>query len=472
MFGYLLHDDLVQPLPQLIAALSAGKIPSVILIGGDSDFLTEQAYHAIRDALVASDPTLQIESYSETSDLGLVLDSFRTMTLFGGRRLLIVPELNALVTRKELGSLYEKAVGDWSSAKTDRKRSSSLAKLLHLLGLIGLDVEASESRIAEAVGIRGSTTVLREMLDTARESGKKATRGEGDAALLAEAVTRGGAPGAILLLRAGELPKDSATVQLIDREGAVVVTDLSREEMPRALEAVIRSVQEQCKVRFEPAAVKVLRERLGIDRMLSDKFSKDLPDLRLFTSEAERLATFVGEGGTVTSQVVQRQIESSSGGARYEFASLFAEKRPIEALSKLRDLVAQGRRDDPRTPVDMHYGRYLFALADELRLLLGVRSFCRLQNVDLRRTLQYNRFRDTLAEPMSDYLKANHLAKQKPHPFALHKRFEAARNYDDATLVDALHEVAELEFLRKCGGLPAEIGLESLVLRVGLQSAE
>lgn len=458
----------MQSLSTLLSAISSGTVPSVILVGGDNDFLTEQTYHSVRDALLHTDPTLQVESFSETSDLGVVLDSYRTMTLFGGARLLVVPELNAFVTRKELSSLYEKAVGDWSSAKTERKRGSAMAKLLHLLGLIGADVDTNESEIVEAAGARGASAALSEMLRAAREGGKKATRGEGDAALLAEAVARGGAPGAVLLLRAGEIPRDSATVDLIERKGAVIVANLTREQVPKILDSAIEGVGRQWKVRFDPAALKLMRQRLGVDRMLTDKFSRDLPDIRLFVSEAERLATFVGEGGVVTGAVVASQIETAAGGARYEFASLFSEKKPIEAVAKLRDLVAQGRREDPRTPLDIHYGRYIFALADEIRQLLGIRAFCRMQNIDLRRSIQYNRFRDSLAEAMSDYLKTNALVKQKPHPFALHKRFEAARNYDDSTLLDALNDVAEIEFLRKCGGLSAETGLESLVLRMGL----
>ncbi|HUF17501.1 MAG TPA: hypothetical protein VMS12_05590 [Thermoanaerobaculia bacterium] len=64
----------------------------------------------------------------------MVLDSFRTRSLFGGQRVLVVPELHAFVSRKEIQGLLDKALSDWKTAKTDRKRISAMAKLLHMLG--------------------------------------------------------------------------------------------------------------------------------------------------------------------------------------------------------------------------------------------------------------------------------------------------------------------------------------------------
>src|SRR5262249_26119385 len=144
-------------------------------------------------------------------------------------------EVNAFVSAKEITSLYEKAASDWKSAKTDRKRASSAAKLLHVLGLAGADLEMTDRQIASALGV-AAEGALADMLAFCRATGKKASRGEDDAALLMEAITRGGAPGTLLLLRTGEIPRDSATVDLIDRHGAVVVCDLTREEFVSALE--------------------------------------------------------------------------------------------------------------------------------------------------------------------------------------------------------------------------------------------
>ena len=157
-----------------------------------------------------------------------------------------------------------------------------------------------------------------------------------------------------------------------------------------------------------------LRQRLGIDRMLADKFSRDVPDLRTAASEAERLATLVGSGGRVTADLVEREVEAIEGGARYELASLFTEGKMVEAVGKLRDLVAQARRDDPRAPADILYGRFLFPLADEIRQMIAIRSYARTKNIDLRAPMTYNRFKDTVADALGDYMK--NLGSRAPAP--------------------------------------------------------
>ena len=86
------------------------------------------------------------------------------------------------------------------------------------------------------------------------------------------------------------------------------------------------------------------------------------------------------------------------------------------------------------------------------------------RNIDLSRSIQYNRFKDTIADRLGDYLKNNGLVRQRPHPFPLHKKWEAARGVNEATLFRALAEIADLEVKRKSGGLPVDVGLETFLL--------
>jgi DNA polymerase III delta subunit len=282
--------------------------------------------------------------------------------------------------------------------------------------------------------------------------------------MLMEAISRGGAHGPILLMRTGEVPRDSATIELIDKHGAVVVADLTREGFVAALDQAIAAVAEESSVRFDASAVARLRQRLGVDRVLADKFSKEVPSLRFAVSEAERLATLVGSGGRVTADLVEREISAVEGGARYELGSLFTEGKIIEAIAKLRDLVAQARREDPKASAEILYGRYLFAIPDELRQMIGIHSWARANNANLKASMPYNRFKDTIAERLGDYLKAHGLVRQRPHPFPLHKKWEAARAYSETDLFRALAEVADLEIKRKSGGLPVDTGLETFLL--------
>ncbi|MDQ6800219.1 MAG: hypothetical protein M3041_05215 [Acidobacteriota bacterium] len=450
-------------LPAVLAQIAAKTPPRAILVGGSSEYLSQRAFRDIRDAVVAASPNIAIESFEPGTELSAIIDSYRTMSLFSSARLLVVPEVNAFVSAKELLSLYQKAAADWKSAKTDRKRASASAKLLHVLGLVGADLEMTDREIADALSLP-LDALLADMLAFCRATGKKAGRGEDDAALLTEAIARGGAEGTILLMRTGEVPEDSATIELIDRAGAVIVLDITRDNFNGALQTAIEEVSEEAGVRFDAKALSALRQRLGIDRILGDKFARDVPDLRFAVSEAERLAMLAGDGGRVTADIVEREVSMQEGGARYELGSLFSEGKMIEALSKLRDLVAQSRREDSKAPADILYGRYLFPIADELRQMIGIISFARANKIDLSKPMQYNRFKDTLADRLGEYLKSHGIVRQRPHPFPLHKKWEAARDQNEAELFRALAEIADLEVKRKSGGVPVDLGLEMFLL--------
>jgi len=452
-----------KPLNAVLAQIAEKNPPRAILVGGSSEFLSQRAFRDLRDAIVAANPNIALESFEPGTDLASIIDSYRTMSLFASARLLIVPEVNAFVSAKELLSLYQKATAEWKSAKTDRKRTTATAKLLHVLGLVGADLDMEDREIADALGLP-LDALLSDMLAFCRATGKKAGRGEDDAALLTEAIGRGGAAGTILLMRTGEIPEDSATIDLIDRSGAVIACDVTRDTFNSALQSAIEEVSEEAGVRFDAKAITVLRQRLGIDRMLGDKFSRDVPDLRLAVSEAERLATLAGEGGVVTADAVEREVSLVEGGARYELASLFSEGKMIEAVAKLRDLVAQARREDARASGDILYGRYLFPIADELRQTIGIISFARANKIDLQKPMQYNRFKDTLADRVGEYLKDHGIVRQKPHPFPLHKKWEAARAQSEEELFRALAAIADLDIKRKSGGVPVDVGLEMFLL--------
>jgi DNA polymerase III delta subunit len=455
---------LPRKLEAVLDKISQGKPPAVLLIGGSSEYLAEQAFHQLRDAIAAQQPGIAVESFEPGTELAAILDSYRTMSLFGGARMLVIPEVNAFVSAKELASLYDKATSDWKSAKTDRKRATSAAKLLHVLGLAGVDLEMTDRAISDSLGV-SLDAILIDMLAFCRTTGKKATRGEDDAALLMEAIARGGAKGTILVLRTGDIPKESATVELIDRHGAVIVCDMRREDFSAVLDRSINDLAAEAGVKFEQSALARLRQRLGIERILADKFSKDVPELRGILSEAERLITLAGNGGRVTPQMIDAEVATVEGGARYEFGSLFTEGKVLEAIAKLRDLIAQARREDPKMPLDMQYGRFIFPLADEVRQMIGIVAFARMHELDLKRSMQYNRFKDTIADRLGDYLKANGLVRQRPHPFPLHKKWEAARTQSEADLFAALAALADMEIKRKSGGMPADIALETFLLQ-------
>ncbi len=96
--------------------------------------------------------------------------------------------------------------------------------------------------------------------------------------------------------------------------------------------------------------------------------------------------------------------------------------------------------------------------------MIGIISFARANKIDLQKPMQYNRFKDTVADRLGEYLKSHGVVRQRPHPFPLHKKWEAARDQSEADLFRALAEIADLEVKRKSGGVPVDLGLEMFLL--------
>ena len=96
--------------------------------------------------------------------------------------------------------------------------------------------------------------------------------------------------------------------------------------------------------------------------------------------------------------------------------------------------------------------------------MIGIVSFARANRIDLQKAIAYNRFKDTIADRLGEYLKSCGIVRQKPHPFPLHKKWEAARSLSESELFAALATLADLEVKRKTGGIPVDLGLEMFLL--------
>ena len=69
-----------------------------------------------------------------------------------------------------VSKVLDKAVADWKSAKTDKKRASSAAKLLHVLGLVGCDLDMKDRDIARNLRPRSRLPATGQAFNSARRS--------------------------------------------------------------------------------------------------------------------------------------------------------------------------------------------------------------------------------------------------------------------------------------------------------------
>ena len=72
--------------------------------------------------------------------------------------------------------------------------------------------------------------------------------------------------------------------------------------------------------------------------------------------------------------------------------------------------------------------------------------------------------KDAIADRLGDAMKSAGIVRQRPHPFPLHKKWEAAGRHGEAELFRALAQLADFEVKRKSGGLPVDVALETFLL--------
>lgn len=170
-------------------------------------------------------------------------------------------------------------------------------------------------------------------------------------------------------------------------------------------------------VRIEPAAAQRMLSFVGLET-------------RALVNELEKLATYVGQGGRITPQVVDLLVQDAHEQNLFAFIDELSARRRGPALASVRRLL-----DDGQAATYL-----LFMIARQLRILIGVKE------------LATQRMRpDDMAALLS----------QKP--FVVRKALDQARGFSDAELIHLHDRVLELDHATKTGRIEAETGLELLV---------
>ncbi|GAB4442725.1 MAG: DNA polymerase III subunit delta [Chloroflexi bacterium OHK40] len=172
--------------------------------------------------------------------------------------------------------------------------------------------------------------------------------------------------------------------------------------------------------RLEPAASQRLAELVG-------------NDTRALATELEKLATYVGKGGTITVDAVDTLVQDRQEQNLFAFIDELSARRMGPALRGARALLEEGQA---ATYV-------LFMLARQVRVLLGV------QELAARRMRP-----DEIAAELG----------QKP--FVVRKAMDQARSFARGEL-ERLHDrLLELDVATKTGRIQADTALELFVAEV------
>jgi DNA polymerase-3 subunit delta len=222
----------------------------------------------------------------------------------------------------------------------------------------------------------------------------------------------------LVLLVDEALDAANPLVKAAEKHGKVLQSTVPK---GAALEKWISARAKQIHVKIAPDAVKLLADFTG-------------NHLRLLANELDKLATYVGEGGTISVDVV-RQLSAQVREARiFDLTDALAQRNRKQALNILHDLLADGE-----PPLKL-----MGTITSQVRSLLLVKELA-------QKGMRAAQIASTLSMA----------------PFLAEKTLRQVGNFSPAQLESVYRQLLATDAALKRSRLPPELALDLLVVNFG-----
>lgn len=226
----------------------------------------------------------------------------------------------------------------------------------------------------------------------------------------------------VLTVPAEKLDERKKIVKLLKKEAAV----LSFEPLgPKELLRWLGKRASLFGVSLEADAAEALADRVG-------------GNCSTLASELEKLALYVGQGGTIRREMVEELAVRTSEQNVFQLVEAIVRLRPEQAMSILHDLLKE--KEEPI--------KLLALIARQFRMILGTQELSR-----------------------QGYSISQIASQLGAHPYAIKKASEQGRRFKPETLGKILKELADLDVQMKTGAVDKTIGLEMFILRLAQAAA-
>lgn len=197
------------------------------------------------------------------------------------------------------------------------------------------------------------------------------------------------------------------------------------ERRPEELPPWLAARAAQLRVRLQPDAARRMVDFIGVDA-------------RRLWNELQKLASYVGTGGTIDNAAIDRLVVDDQEQNLFAFIDDLSNRRLASALRGARALVADGQAPP----------YVLFMIARQLRVLIGVQE-CTQRRMDER----------TIASTLGI------------QPFIVKKALAQARNFSPDELLAAHDRMLTLDHEIKTGRIQPETALEVFVAEICQRAA-
>jgi DNA polymerase-3 subunit delta len=348
-------------LNKYIKELGSNPFAPVYLIYGE-EMLTKNAFDVLLDALVpASERSINYEPLDGTQEnIHDVIGRVNTYSLLPGIKVIALRDSKIFYVGQDKDRLLENAKKAYDDDNI-KKAAGHLRGLMGLLNFSYEDISQSnrQSSLGQSSSLDAGDAWLDDIITYCRENNLSVPAARDDSRSLQLAVEKGFPANNHLIITTDMVDKRRTLFKALSNQGVVI--DCS---VPKGDRRADRVVQESVLADRMKAMLTAGNKSMGQSTYLA-LYEMTGFDLRVFSSNLEKLISYVGDRREITISDVESVLQRTKKDPIYELTNALADRKPDPTLFFLDSLLSSG----------IHPLQVFTALINQVRKLLLVKDF-------------------------------------------------------------------------------------------------
>jgi DNA polymerase-3 subunit delta len=333
----------------------------VYLIYGE-EMLTKNAFDAVLDILVpASERSINYDPLDGTQEnIHDIIGRVNTYSLLPGIKVIALRDSRIFYAGQDKDQLLENAKKAYDDDNI-KKAAGHVRGLMSFLNLSYEDIDKSnrQTSLGQSSALVADDAWLDEIITYCRENNLSVPAAKDDSRTLQLAVEKGFPANNHLIITTDMVDKRRSLFKTLSNKGVVI--DCS---VPKGDRRADRVVQESVLADRMKAILSAGNKSMGQSTYLA-LYEMTGFDLRVFSSNLEKLISYVGERQEITITDVESVLQRTKKDPIYELTNALADRKPAPALFFLDSLLSSG----------IHPLQAFTALVNQVRKLLLVKDF-------------------------------------------------------------------------------------------------
>lgn len=393
-----------QSVKKYIQERLTSSFDSVYLIYGE-EYLYKQVVSWLLDAIIP-DQSRQKHNYDivrqkDGGQLGDVIERMNTFSIFSGKNIIELRDTTIFVSSHNPGKTLQKVKQFYEKNET----SKAAGLFLDVLSRLCLDFDdLTDATIADQLKI-GTDQLhdlewIKKLIIYCQENNLLIPKVSDDAELLQKTIKHGFPKSNYLFISTDTVDKRKGLYKTIKKFGTVINCSVptgnrksDRDEQRRLMLHHMQQLSGKHQKQVNPQAFELMVKMTGFN-------------LRVFSSNLEKLIDYVGDREMITVPDVQAVLKKTRQDPIYELTGAISERNTLKTLHFLSSLLSSG----------FHYLQILTAITNQIRRMLVVKGFLESPyGKDWQAGMSYDRFKNITIPSVCKYDKVlvEHLEEQK-----------------------------------------------------------